>query len=133
VPRRARPTDLAIGPLLILLGIIALALLAGVIAIEASLLILLRWGSPGRCVIDSALANAISTVIGLLAFLWLDDSSGYWMTVVAWLLMLALTIAIEGVVLRLRRRPDAPSALWAATVINVPTYVLIYALIRFLP
>lgn len=130
--RRARPADLAIGPLLILLGVIALAVLGAVIAIEALLLRLLRWGSPGRCLVDSALANVISTAIGLLAYLWLQDSSGYWMTIVGWLIMLALTIAIEAVVLHLRRPASGPSALGASVLLNVPTYVLLFALVRFL-
>lgn len=133
VSRRARPLDLAVGPLLILFGIIALAALGGVIAIEAFLLAAVRWGPSMRCLVDSALANVVSTAIGLLAYLWLGDEPGYWMTLVAWLVMLALTIAIEAVVLHLRRPPGAPLALRVAVVINVPTYVLLFALTRFLP
>lgn len=126
MPRRH---DLALGPLLILLGALAFVLLGAVIILESFLLRLLRWSSPARCLLDAALANLISTVLGLLAFLALEDHLGDLFAPWGILLMLGLTILVEAGVLALRRPPGAPPVLRTAAIVNVPSYLALWIIL----
>ena len=59
--------DVAVGPIIAFGGLIAgLFVLLPVILVEAVVMRLMKWGSFGMALRDSALANIVSTVVGVI-------------------------------------------------------------------
>jgi hypothetical protein len=119
-----------------LFGVAGLILLPTIFIIEAIVLLLLRWGNFWRCLLDSALANLASSLVGVVGVCGLvsgvePDTTAAWIAtlVVAFI----ISIAIEGAVLNLRQRraatPHSSRVAWrAAVVTNVVSYVLLIGL-----
>ena len=123
--------DVAAGPAFVLVGLLFGAMLfIPIVAVEAVVLLLLKWGSFWRCVRDSLIVNFATTLLGIvlaLLFPWYDAPSvGFF--VLAWL----LSVAVEGGLLFLLRRRPARQTWIAALSINTASYVLLGALAALL-
>ncbi|KPV49488.1 hypothetical protein SE17_32335, partial [Kouleothrix aurantiaca] len=70
--------DVAVGPVIAFGGLIAgLFILFPIILVEGVVMWLMKWGSIGMALRDSALANIVSTVIGVIgAFLFYNTLYG---------------------------------------------------------
>ena len=140
--------DVAVGPT-ILFGGLALGLIVfiPIMIVEALALWGLKWASFGRSLLDSLIANLASTIFGLAFFTLFFTTSfqcqrvptadgqhslqscdwtispGRWLVV-----MVVLSILIEGgVLLLLKRHP--PRKTWSSVVIaNIGSYILVGAL-----
>lgn len=111
------------GAVALLLGgsLLALCLLTLLIAlIEATAMILLRWGDFRQAMTASVLMNAVSTALGG-ALLVLFPRPPLWGLGVAW----ALSVLVEGGVLSLLRRGMGQQNWLAALAANIASYLII--------
>lgn len=141
--------DVAIGPTILLGGVLAgLALLIPVVLLEALVLWRMKWGSFWVSLLDSALANLVSTLVGVVFFALyyvatyrceLQESADKIQSVTTcdfavspllWLAVTALlSIVIEGLVLQWRKS-YAPRVTWdAALAANLLSYALLGGLL----
>ena len=137
--------DVAIGPT-ILFGGLALGAIVfiPILIIEALALWGLKWGSFGRALLDALLANLASTVFGLVFFSVFYgisfqcrrvptpdgqhsiQSCDWTISPLLWfLVMVVLSVAIEGGVLLLRKRHPARKTWISAIVMNLASYLLL--------
>jgi hypothetical protein len=137
--------DVAIGPT-ILFGGLALGAIVfiPILIIEALALWGLKWGSFGRALLDALLANLASTVFGLVFFSVFYgisfqcrrvptpdgqhsiQSCDWTISPILWfLVMVVLSVAIEGGVLLLRKRHPARKTWISAIVMNLASYLLL--------
>lgn len=108
--------DVAAGGFLLIGGLFALVAFLALVTLEALVLLAFKW-SMKDAFIDSLLMNVVSGLVGIFYTALIDEY-----TLPTLLLAFALTVAIEGGTLRLRRR--APEQVWkAALVINVLSYI----------
>lgn len=140
--------NVAIGPAILFGGLgLGLALLLPVVAIEALILWLRKWGSPRLALLDALLANLLSTAAGLLFFALffttmygcerlqsadgtqVVDNCGFTISpLLALGVMGLLSIVIEGAVLQWRRAYP-PRITWDAVIAaNGISYALLLAL-----
>ncbi len=136
--------DIAIGPT-ILFGGLALGIIVfiPILIVETLALWGLKWGSLGRTLLDALLANLASAVFGLVFFTifyttsfqcrYIPYDSGqnpvqlcdWTISPILWfLVMVVLSVAIEGAVLMLRRRHPARKTWVSAIVANLASYLL---------
>jgi len=140
--------DLSLGGIiymLILQGIFTLAVgVAAFLAItivEGVILKLLQWGDMWQSMRDSLLVNFATTLLGFAlafgvfgfytAFYGVPYDSGE--IIPAMLILLAITIPIEGLLLGYMRRRSAKQTWTAAISINVCSYMLLTAIILAVP
>jgi hypothetical protein len=113
--------DIAAGPAFLIVGLLFGAMLfIPIVAVEAVVLLLLKWSTFWRCVRDSLIVNFSTTLLGIvlaLLFPWYDaPSAGFF--VLAWL----LSIAVEGgLLVLLARRPARPTWIAASASIRPAT------------
>jgi hypothetical protein len=134
--------DLSLGGIiyiLILQGIFTLAVgVAAFLAItivESVILRLLQWGDLWQSIRDSLLVNFVTTLLGFAmafgvfgffdAFYGMPYDPGE--IIPAMLVLLAITIPIEGLMLGYMRRRSAKQAWTASLLINTCSYVLLTA------
>lgn len=141
--------DVAIGPMILLGGVLAgLGLFIPVTLLESLVIWRMRWGTYRQSLIDSMLANLVSTLVGVVFFavyyattyrcetqesadkLQSVTNCGFAISPLVWLVATALlSIVIEGLVLQWRKN-YAPRITWdAAIAANVASYVLLAALL----
>jgi hypothetical protein len=136
--------DVAAGPAFALFGLLVGGLfLLAIVLVEAVVLWRLRWGSFGRSLRDSLIANVGSALVGLLLSNFASNwwqvcgydpaRGGRWceqlvsplmLLVWAWL----LSVLIEGALLMLLTNHSRRKTWTAALAINLASYVLIGAL-----
>lgn len=137
--------DIAVGPTIVFGGLFAgLLLLIPIILVEAVVMWRMKWGSFRLALLDSTIANIISTLIGVAAtFLFYNAAYGCEITVSAdqtqraetcgfaispllWLVLAAIaSIIIEGVVLYYYRKLPARITWDAVIAANVVSYGLL--------
>jgi hypothetical protein len=140
--------DVMVGPLILMFPPLGLLFLILVIAIEAGILRLRRWGSFGASLKDAAIANLISTVLGVVPGVALllaafqcpmipvgdhfeKRCSWAFPPLIILALMWGLSVIIEGgVLIRLRHRP-AREVWRTLTIANVVSYVLLSPMFLF--
>ncbi len=111
-----------------LFGIVGLVFMPTIYIVEAIVLLVLRWGSIWHCLLDSAIANIASSLVGfagacaLFAGMEPESNVGWVITLVV---AAGLSIAIEGAVLSLLKRHPARLTWRAAVVTNAVSYVLL--------
>jgi uncharacterized membrane protein YvlD (DUF360 family) len=87
-----------------------------------------NWGSFRRSLSDSLVINLTSAAVGVVLLI-ISLPLLNWGVGLALLVLLALTVLIEGAVLTLLKRHPWRKTWVAAIVINVVSYALIYAVI----
>lgn len=137
--------DVAVGPVIAFGGLIAgLFILFPIILVEGVVMWLMKWGSIGMALRDSALANIVSTVIGVIgAFLFYNtlygctvqvsadgtqrvEQCGFAVSPLLGLLLAAIaSILIEGFFLFYYRKLPARLTWDAVIAANVASYVLL--------
>lgn len=134
--------DSAIGVIVVLVPILGVILSVVIIVVEAIVLRLLKWGSFGRSLRDSAVVNfaslLIGVVIGVIVVLSQPFQSftytplGRWLPLIFGVPMWALSVLIEGWLLG-RRQDYEPRRIWtAAIVINIVSYLLISVILALI-
>jgi hypothetical protein len=141
--------DVAIGPTILFGGLaLGLVLFIPIMIVEALALWSLKWGSFGRALLDALIANAVSTIFGLVFFTVFFTASfqcqriptadgqhsvqscDWTISPVLWFIAMAvLSILIEGgVLLLLKRHP--PHKTWpSAVAVNLASYALLGLLV----
>jgi hypothetical protein len=137
--------DVAVGPVIAFGGLMAgLFILFPIILVEGVVMWLMKWGSIGMALRDSALANIVSTVIGVIgAFLFYNtlygctvqvsadgtqrvEQCGFAVSPLLGLLLAAIaSILIEGFFLFYYRKLPARLTWDAVIAANVASYVLL--------
>ena len=134
--------DIVVGPLIVMFPPLGLLFLILVIVIEAGILKLRRWGTLSVSLKDAAIANLISTVLGVVPGVVLllaafdcemlpvgnhfEKHCGWTFSPLLILaLMCGLSVLVEGgVLIRLRHRPARET--WRTLAIaNLASYVLL--------
>lgn len=112
--------DVAVGPVIAFGGIIlGLAILMFIVLVEAVVMLLTGWGTFGRSFLDALIANAVSTLVGLVLAAVFAGGKLLW-------LALLLSFALEGGILILLRRHSAGKTWLVALYANVVSYALMY-------
>ena len=114
--------DVAIEPVSRATGSSPPLLLAAVVVIEALLLWLFRWGSPGRSALASFVMNAVSALVGALLDLRMPDALVYGFL---------LSVPIEAAVLVLFDRQRKLRSFVSALGTNVASYALLIGVYVF--
>jgi hypothetical protein len=137
--------DVAIGPTILFGGLaVGLAVFLPILIVEALALWRLKWGTFGRSLLDALLANFVSAIFGLAFFtvfyavsfqcqrIPTDDgqhsiqSCDWTISPILWfVVMIALSLAIEGGVLALLKRHPSRQTWVAALVANAASYLLL--------
>ena len=122
------------GPLLLLLvfGGIGLALLPVLFIVEGLALIILKWGSAKRCLLDAVYMNLASTLLGLFAacgllsgMLRLDTQGSLVFIFITW----TISVVVEGTILTLLKR-HPPRQTWLTVLaVNTISYALLVLLV----
>lgn len=141
--------DVAIGPTILLGGVLAgLVLLIPIVLLETLVLWRMKWGSFRQSLLDSALANVVSTLFGVVFFaayyattyhcelqesadkLQSVSTCDFTISPLLWLAVTAvLSIVIEGFILQWRKS-YAPRITWDAAIgANLLSYALLGALL----
>lgn len=115
----SRANDLAIGPILVVIGLAALTIAIAVPFVEAFVLRLIGWDRKlSVCLRDAWIANVVSTCVGLAcAQFFLDVGK-----LTAFVIMFCATVVTEGVIFSLLDGKRQKPVLLAALVPNVVTY-----------
>ena len=123
----------AAGPMLFvaLFGVFGLFLLPTIFIAEAIVLLVMRWGTVWRCLLDAALANLASSLFGFVGLCGVitgaePDSVLAWVAllIVAW----GVSILIEGAVLRALKRHPTRQTWLASLITNSVSYALLAVL-----
>src|SRR5690349_8144091 len=130
--------DVSAGPIFLVFGPIAgLVASVAIIVIEAIVLRLLKWGSFGRSLRDSAIVNFVSLLIGLLlgviALMAFPDLLFYplsnWLPFIFGVPTWLLSVLSEGWLLGRLERYERRRTWTAALVTNTVSYLLIGAIL----
>lgn len=140
--------DVAIGPTILFGGLaVGVALFIPVVLLEALIMWRQKWGTFKESLIDSGIANLVSTLVGLGLFWFfvnqlftcevlesadktqVSRDCGFEISPLLWLVITGLlSIVIEALVLQLRKGYPARITWDAAIATNVVSYVLLAAL-----
>ncbi len=140
--------DVAIGPTILFGGLaVGVALFIPVVLLEALIMWRQKWGTFKQSLLDSAIANLVSTLIGLALFWYfvnqlftcevlesadktqVSRDCGFEISPLLWLVITGLlSILIEALVLHWRKGYPARITWDAAIAANVVSYVLLAAL-----
>ena len=98
------------------LGLIGLVIMTAVIVgLEAAILIVLKWGTPGRSLLAALVMNEVTTLVGFLVLL----------SPVGLFLDFVLSVLIEGVILMLFNRGALRKNWIAALAANGGSYLFV--------
>jgi hypothetical protein len=135
--------DVVAGPAIVVFGLgIGLALLFGIIVLEAIVLRVLKWGTFWRAVRDSLIVNAASGLVGIVLILPFGDTFdrcafGITESPLCWLLLSPaavilgawmLSVLIEGAIMMWLRTVPVRQTVVAAVLMNIASYVLVVGL-----
>ena len=126
--------DVAVGPAFVLVGLLFGArLFIPVVAAEALVLRLLKWGSFWRCLRDSLIVNFATTLVGLvLAVVFLSVEWYTWPPFILGVMGWALSILIEACLLGWLEHYEVRRTDIAAVAINTVSYLLLAGFVVFL-
>jgi hypothetical protein len=125
------------GPLLLvgIFGVIGLAILPVIFVVEAVVMLLMKWGSVGRTLLDALIINVASSLLGMLAacgFLFNAASMNVPEVLAFLVITWAISVVVEGVVLTLLKRHPRRKTWITVLVANTVSYVLMLALFLIL-
>jgi hypothetical protein len=110
--------DLAGGIIIFYLTLLGAVLLVGIVAVETIVLRLMGWKPLSKAFAASVLANAASTIVGVLLAQVIDVFT-WW----GFLVCFVGSVLIEGLVLAGLAKRSSPAVWRAAVVANIVSYI----------
>jgi hypothetical protein len=117
-------------------GVAGLIILPVIFIVEAIVMVLMKWGTFGRSLLDAVIMNVVSTLFGLIGvcgFLFNGPqlalpsglAGGILFVLVTW----AISVGIEGAVLSLLKRHPRRQTWLTALAANTTSYALLLVLV----
>ncbi len=101
------------------------------IVVEAVIMLVMKYNSPGKCFFDSFIANLGSLVVGyILLFTGIDMALSSDSTVLNLVLLFGLTVVLEfGILFLLNRKQKTGRTFLVSVIMNIASYIILYLLI----